>query len=120
MAVPIALLAAGVGKLSGISLFAQCDYTIHAVAFFVFTASFASYAIWHGSYVTKPVWVNIVSFIVFAISTVSTMVLTTLFDTDLLYVSSDGARGGLLSPHRHTSSSHTCLVSSPQPAMAPM
>jgi len=82
----IGLVTASFGSLSQVSLFTQCDWSIHVVAFFLFACSFSALCIWIGSFVTRPMWVNIASFLLFSVSTVITFTLTTLFDLDELCV----------------------------------
>ena len=78
-------ISAAFGKLSGVSLFSMCLWSIHAVAFWLFACSLGALCIWIGSFTTKPVWVNVNSFLVFSFSTIITFCLTTIFNLDDLY-----------------------------------
>ena len=81
----MAIVTASFGMLSHISLFSKCEWSVHFIAFFMFMCSMGAMSIWLGSFVARPVWVNVVSFMMFSFATVITFCLTTLISPDELY-----------------------------------
>jgi hypothetical protein len=71
---PLLFLAAiagvGTGYGTKLNVFTKCDFGVHLLALFLYLVAMVAMSLFIASFVTRPRWVNLASFIVFAFAVV--------------------------------------------------
>lgn len=80
-----AVMAIGVSKLSDILLFKLTDFSVHAVAMWLFLVAFSSAMLFFGSFTYKPRTVNILSFVFFVFAALTGFMCSLFGFYDLVY-----------------------------------
>ena len=80
-----ALIGTSVGYALDLNVFTNCDYIVHLLVMLLFLFNMGALALFVGSFVTRPRWVNVASFLVFAIAVITQTLLAVTGAQDIIY-----------------------------------